>query len=181
MTPALRAQYGAPRRGAPAVLNQWLVRPVWLVRLVRLVVTGHAHSAVPRHFGSIFPPFSVFVFGMPFFRPFWDFWRPRGSPLAPFGHFGCILGSFLFQAARCKWLQFLFGCLSDDFESDVFHFGSFFVDFGNILLPFSMFWLHVGARWFHLGVFLLLRGSSGTLGGPRGPNPLYFCWFSMVF
>ena len=44
-----------------------------------------------------------FIFGIKFWHHFWHaffptfyaFWCPFGSPLAPFGHFGCILGSIL--------------------------------------------------------------------------------------
>ncbi len=74
----------APPRGAGRV------KPV-----AKWSKSGHAHSAGPDHYSSIFPPFFALVFGMPFSRLFWSFWRPRGSPLVPFGHFGWILASIL--------------------------------------------------------------------------------------
>ena len=51
-----------------------------------------------------------FIFGIKFWHHFWHafflaflaFWWPFGSPLAPFGHFGCILGSI----SAPFWLTF---------------------------------------------------------------------------
>ena len=84
VTPALRAQYGAPRRGATAVLGSvkmGLVRPG---SAIMALWGGHAHSAGPNLLASIFPPFFGFVFGMPFFRPFWCFSWISAPILAPF-------------------------------------------------------------------------------------------------
>ena len=88
-------KYGAPRRGATAVLDSVKIGLVRPGSAIMALWGGHAHSAVPNLLASIFPPFFGFVFGMPFFRPFSPFWTPFGSPLAPFRHFGSISASIL--------------------------------------------------------------------------------------